>query len=306
MEQITYDINGTNPIDYLDSLQEIGNKKNKLWNGYEMTFVDADVKTNCQIFIKDDLHFYRTDYEVGYNILLRFKEEKDDTAYVDFRINNLGSNTSIIESKELELQTINKKEQSFHIFLKRELLGIENEELIQKMKLASKNPLLNKLSSDILSIPATGHSNALRVEGKMLELSYAYLEYLHAPLDDAPSFLSSDYKLNCLLNAKSIIENNFIDPPTIKSLSKKIGMNTNELKVGFKYLFGNTIRQFVITQRLLYAQQLILNTKLPLGTITNKVGYINHGHFSKLYKKQFGLNPQEERKYKVNRHQILN
>ena len=44
---------------YVDSLEEIGNKKQNLWNGLEMTMNARFAKVNTQIFIKKDLHFYR-------------------------------------------------------------------------------------------------------------------------------------------------------------------------------------------------------------------------------------------------------
>lgn len=296
MRKNTFLINCTNPFDYLNSLQEIGNKKHKLWNGYEIASNSPQIKANCQIFIKNDLHFYRTDYVGGYNILLKIRKEKEDQEYIDFRINNAGRTISIIEDKELQLCPSPKKEQSFHIFLKKEVLGLDKETLEVKRKSAHHCSKLNKMASDVLAIPASGNRNALRIEGKMLALSDAYLEHLHAPIVRAPAFLSCDYKLRCIYDARKILEDTFASPPTIKDLSKKVGINSNQLKTGFKYLFGSTIRQFVIGLRLDQAQQLVLNTKLSLGVICNQVGYTNHGHFSKLYKERFGLGPLFERR----------
>ncbi len=295
MRNSTFLINCTNPFEYLNSLQEIGNKKLKLWNGYEIASNSSQVKANCQIFIKNDLHFYRTDYVVGYNILLKIKKEKEDQEYIDFRINSAGSTTSMIEDKKLQLCPGPKKEQSFHIFIKKEVLGLDPKVLEVKRKTAQQCPKLSRITADVLSIPASGNRNALRIEGKMLELSYAYLEHLHSPIASAPAFLSNDYKLHCLSDARKILEATFTSPPTIKDLSKKVGINSNQLKTGFKYLFGSTIRQFVIGLRLDQARQLVLNTKLSLGVICNQVGYTNHGHFSKLYKERFGLSPLYER-----------
>lgn len=295
MKNETFLINCTNPFDYLNSLQEIGNKKHKLWNGVELAMNAPNAKANCQIFIKNDLHFYRTDYEVGYNILLKIKQEAVDQEYIDLRINNVGRTSSMIKDKELQLDPAHKKERSFHVFLRKEVLGLKPEVLETKRKNAHHCPTLNKLSSNILSIPATGNKNALKIEGKMLEFSYAYMNYLHSPITSPPSFLSCDYKLECIHQTKKILEDNFTNPPTIKKLSKKVGINSNQLKTGFKYLYGSTIRQFVINIRLDYAQRMIQNTQLPLGEICTKVGYVNHGHFSKLYKNKFGISPLNER-----------
>jgi len=295
MVNTTFNINTTDPMGYSKSLVEIGNTKHQLWNGIQLTFDKPQVKTSSQVFIKNDLHFYRTDYKVDLNILLKVNQEELDEKYIDFRINNLGNISSIIEEKELHLDPANKKEKSCHVFIKKELLSIDKETIDTKRKRMSNFSGINKLTSDILSIPATGNNNALLIEGKMLELSHAFLEFLHAPLISTPSFLSCDYKLSCIQNAKTILEKNYSNPPTIKKLSKLVGINLNQLKIGFKYLFDTTIRQFVINLRLDKARHFILNTRLPLGEICNKIGYVNHGHFSKLYKKRFGLSPLAER-----------
>lgn len=295
MTNNTFLINCTNPMDYLNSLHEIGNKKSKLWNGFEIMTNTPHVKANCQIFIKNDLHFYRTDYLVEDTITLKIKKEATDQEYIDFRIDKFGSNVSIIKDKELQLCPTHKKDISFHVFLKKDLIGLQKEVLETKRSTAHQCHQLNKISAEVLSIPATGNKNALLIEAKLLELSYAYLEYLHTPVESVPSFLSCEYKLKCIYNAKEILEDSFAEPPTIKALSKRVGINCNQLKIGFKYLFNSTIRQFVINLRLGIAQQMIKNTQLPLGIICNKIGYTNHGHFSKLYKEKYGINPLNER-----------
>lgn len=296
MRNNIFSINCTNPFDYLNSLHEMGNKKQKLWNGYEIVTNWPNVKANCQVFIKNDLHFYRTDYLVENAIILKINKETTDETYIDFRINNSGERASMIQEKELQMHPVQKKDISFHVFLKKELIGLPEEVLQTKRNMAHLCPKINKISAEILTIPATGNKNALRLESKLLALSYAYLEFLHAPLTNTPSFLKCDYKRRCLMDAKEILEKTFNNPPTIKCLSKKVGINGNQLKVGFKYLFKTTIRQFVIDLRLEQARQMVLNTRLPLSEICHNVGYTNHGHFSNLYKEKFGLSPRQDRK----------
>lgn len=297
MNSNIFSINCTNPHDYLNNLHEIGNKKQKLWNGYEMVIDTPVVKANCQIFIKNDLHFYRTDYAVkDRRIILKVKKEATDQDYIDFRINKFGGTVSMIKEKVLKMHPAQNKDISFHVFLKKELVGLQKEVLEFKRNRAYECPKLNKIIMDILAIPATGNENALRVESKLLELSYNYLEYLQAPITNTPSFLTCDYKRSCILDAKKILEKTFHNPPTIKCLSKKVGINSNQLKTGFKHLFEITIRQFVIDLRLKRARQLVLNTRLPLSEICQNIGYTNHGHFSNLYKEKFGLSPIQDRK----------
>ena len=185
MKKNIFSINCTNPLDYLNSLHEMGNKKQKLWNGYEIVTNRPKVKANCQIFIKNDLHFYRTDYLVEDAITLKINKETTDEAYIDFRINKSGERSSMIQEKELQMRPVQKKDISFHVFLKKELIDLPKEILQTKRNMAHLCPKINRLSAEILTIPATGNKNALQLESKLLALSYAYLEsvsYTHLTL----------------------------------------------------------------------------------------------------------------------------
>lgn len=293
MNVSTFQINSTNPYAYLDSLEQIGNRKRSLWSGFELDLSTPKSRGNCQVFIKEDFHFYRSNYQIGVDILLKGKQEEEDKEYIDFRVDNFGR--TIFTYKEWQSPAQPQNEKSYHIFLKKRILGIGDEIIKKKALNVYQNHRLNHLSSEILSILPTGNKNALLIESKLLEFTYAYLEYLHAPLKEAPSFLASDYKLQCLQDAKEILEHTYADPPLIENLSKKVGINSHQLKLGFKHLFGVTIRQFVIELRLQHARQLILKTKMSLGHICQTVGYTNHGHFSKLYKEKYGIGPLKDR-----------
>ena len=65
-----------------------------------------NVKANCQIFIKNDLHFYRTDYLVEDAIILKINKEATDEAYIDFKINKFGERASMIQEKELQMRPV--------------------------------------------------------------------------------------------------------------------------------------------------------------------------------------------------------
>lgn len=293
MNVSTFQINSTNPYAYLDSLQKIGNRKRSLWSGFELDLNTPKSKGNCQVFIKEDFHFYRSNYQIGIDILLKGKKEEEDKEYIDFRVDNFGR--TLFTYKEWQSPARPQNEKSYHIFLKKKILGIDEQTFAVKNHKARQDHRLSKLSAEILSILPTGNKNALLIESKILEFIYTYLDYLHAPLEETPAFLLSDYHIQCLHDAKSVLEKSYTNPPIIERLSKTVGINSNQLKLGFKHLFGITIRQFVIDLRLHHARQLILETSLPLGHICQRIGYHNHGHFSKLYKNKYGISPLKDR-----------
>lgn len=76
---------------------------------------------------------------------------------------------------------------------------------------------------------------------------------------------------------------------------KKIGLihqtNQTKLKVEFKKAYGITIHQFHTQKRLEKAELLLRATELPVYEVAKKCGYNELAHFSRKFKKQFGLSP---------------
>ncbi|MBR7012886.1 MAG: helix-turn-helix transcriptional regulator [Muribaculaceae bacterium] len=59
---------------------------------------------------------------------------------------------------------------------------------------------------------------------------------------------------------------------------------------------GMTPIAFLLQVRLNYASNLIVSDDTPLTTIAQRCGFNNLSHFSKMFKQQFGVSPQQYRK----------
>ena len=59
---------------------------------------------------------------------------------------------------------------------------------------------------------------------------------------------------------------------------------------------GCTLELFVIRQRLAAAQQLLVDTTLPVGRIARQLGYSNLGHLSRQFQREAGTSPSEYRR----------
>ncbi|AOY76525.1 helix-turn-helix transcriptional regulator [Clostridium formicaceticum] len=96
--------------------------------------------------------------------------------------------------------------------------------------------------------------------------------------------------------AEKIIINNIAEPISIKELSKKTGLNTYKLKVGFKELYGTTIFRYLKDVRLEKARDLLLNNdEMNVTEIANEVGYSNLSHFARAFRNKYGANPRDFR-----------
>jgi AraC-like DNA-binding protein len=93
--------------------------------------------------------------------------------------------------------------------------------------------------------------------------------------------------------AKDILVNNLDNPPTLSELSRKIGLNTYNLKKNFKALFGTPVFKYLQNERLKMAHDLINNKKATVQEAAWQVGYDSLGSFSNAFEKKFGYRPSQ-------------
>ncbi len=91
--------------------------------------------------------------------------------------------------------------------------------------------------------------------------------------------------------AGDILMRQMESPPTIPELALQVGMNSAKLQREFKQVFGTTVGQFLVQQRMACARELLLNRDTDVTQAALSVGYSNVSHFSRCYKKTFGVTP---------------
>lgn len=94
-------------------------------------------------------------------------------------------------------------------------------------------------------------------------------------------------------SAKEYLLNDLQNPPTILQLSRQVGLNQQQLKVDFKYVFGKSIYQFLVAERMKLAKELLGKSDMAILIIAEKVGYQNAGHFAKKFREHHGLLPSQ-------------
>lgn len=80
--------------------------------------------------------------------------------------------------------------------------------------------------------------------------------------------------------------------PSLKSISRQIGMSETNMQLKFKAYTGKTIIQYHREQVLLNALQMI-QANLPIKEVAYFSGYSSTASFSKAFKKFIGLSPSE-------------
>lgn len=105
-------------------------------------------------------------------------------------------------------------------------------------------------------------------------------------------------RLNSIL---SYIDHNFQHHPiSIESLAERFGYNKKYICNLFKKYLGVSPLQYIITQKLKEARQMVLNTSDTVESIAISLHYDNPQYFMRQFKKQFGMTPSEMRRHYAN------
>jgi AraC-like DNA-binding protein len=94
-----------------------------------------------------------------------------------------------------------------------------------------------------------------------------------------------------LNEVKKYIDQHFLDPASLDSLSKYFGINEFKLKHGFKVLFDTSPMRYLQYKRLEYSLFLLRETDRSIKKIADEIGYTHAANFTTAFTKTFGNSP---------------
>lgn len=184
-------------------------------------------------------------------------------------------------------------------FLKRYLTGDESEPIdflyskIQKevsLEMINMQPIdaLSLYSIEkILNVLDDEKMQSIRAEHRVMEFMIHRFSLLDILVE---GIASEEFELaSC---AKSILLQNFTDPPTVEVLAHLCATNASKLKKVFKKVYKITLYRYVQRLRLEEANMLLKEESLTIGEIAKRVGYKHQGHFTKLFVATYGVHPK--------------
>lgn len=101
------------------------------------------------------------------------------------------------------------------------------------------------------------------------------------------------YDLEKIQEARHILVSDLQNAPTIAVLARKVGLNQQKLKKGFKQVYDNTINRYLRSIRLEKAKLLLVEGTLSIGEIAEQVGYTNRSHFARRFREKYGVLPKD-------------
>lgn len=212
--------------------------------------------------------FYPADLEIG--ILLQWSEQE----YAELDVNKIS-----------QLEMIGR---SLHYHIEKYLGVTAMIGISQILKGAEFLPILNRQVDKAISWGTGQEDYHVFYYGDFNWNNYA----------EDPSAEELTTQNNVIVaQAKRYIEENYHQKGlTIHEMAKKNHVSPNYLSYLFKKNTGCNLWEYVIKLRMEESKSLILHTDLRRYEIAERVGYESPEHFSKIFKKYFGVSPSEMKK----------
>ncbi|WP_421919421.1 helix-turn-helix domain-containing protein [Marinifilum sp.] len=144
----------------------------------------------------------------------------------------------------------------------------------------------------ILSKYEDSISDLYMLEGKISELFACFIERVNKRQQIGKALDLNENDIDRLFKVKKELLNHLDEIPKVKDLAEKYAFSETKLQKLFKQVFGKSLYQFALYERMLWAKEMLSSGRFSVSEVGYRLGYSNLSHFSKAYKNQFGLNPK--------------
>ena len=161
--------------------------------------------------------------------------------------------------------------------------GDENE--IKGIEIGADDYITKPFNSKLLK---TKVSNLIEVRRK-LQSRYSQ-EVVLTPKDIAVTNLDEEF----LRKVQEVLENNLVESSfSVEDFSKAVGMSRMQLHRKIKALTGLSASEFVRSQRLKLAADLLKTSDINISQVGYSVGFNDHSYFAKCFKEAYNCTPTE-------------
>ena len=171
-------------------------------------------------------------------------------------------------------------------------LGAENEKRKYDIE-REMSPSMAVVLSQLAHCDLHSGLKPLYAKAKVYELFCLYFQSSRERAEESCPFLLDSENVCKIRKAKSILIESMADPPRLKSLAQRVGLNEYRLKVGFKNIYGKTVCGFLMNYKMEYARKLIEGGRIQIKAIAYSLGYENPSHFITAFKKKYGVTPKK-------------
>ncbi len=249
------------------------------------------LKGTCEA--KSTLNSYQERINKDYTVL---DMVNNDVSIVQTPKNTHKKFVGITLQKEFLAQNLPSNKQTDKI-----LNFFQGNKSIENLSNQKTHPKTQALALEIFNTPYINTLDKLYTESKVLELIYTEFTHLYNADKIKPNTMMrfSNQDKEALYHAREILKSNLSNPPSMKELARKVAINDLKLKVGFHKYFNETPYSISLECRLQEAKNLLEQSELNVGEISQKVGYKYTSNFTKAFIKRFGIRPKDMMKHRI-------
>ena len=151
-------------------------------------------------------------------------------------------------------------------------------------------PAVTQICTQLKNCQYTGLELDLFIQAKTLEAFAVTFDYIYTHNRDQgsrPQF----HDRQAVERTTEILLTDYAVPPSLRELSRRLGINQQKLMTSFKQINGITIYNYVKKVRMEKAAELLHDNRLSISEISTAVGYHGDGHFQQAFKQQYGTTP---------------
>lgn len=176
-----------------------------------------------------------------------------------------------------------------------EELHFLNVEQINRKFYSEKNltPALAMVIDQLFNLDFAANNLNLYYRAKILEILSLYFGQEEDKGIEKCPFLLDEVNVKKIRLAKQIIIERVANPPGLEELAKEIGLNSYQLKVGFKNIYGNTVHKYLTDYRMNQARKMLDSGQFRVNEVGYQIGFSNASHFIAAFKKKFGVTPKK-------------
>lgn len=150
-----------------------------------------------------------------------------------------------------------------------------------------------ELKNEMLYIAQNSDQSPFHLIGHL----YLFLDYLTRSSASRKILRGGKLQDFYIREATSFIEQNFQNDITVEDIAAFCNLNRSYFGKIFRDSVGKSPQEFLISYRMTKAAELLKLTQFPIRDISNAVGYPSQLHFSRAFKKVYGISPREWRDF---------
>lgn len=274
-----------------------GKLVNHYFDGLSVSFLEVNFLKNIYFSGKQEINALELSILLEGEKIINISSTKHDLvqesqeSYMAY-LETVKGNITYYDEKPIKEVTIRMFPEFIHKHQLDTIFSITKEFSLQKItdnfaiQLSAK---AQEIITELLTDTRKGILKRLFLESKVLELLSLQID------SDKTKKNESDALVKKLYQVQHIISKNLDKQYSISQLARKILLNDFLLKKEFKRVFGITIFEYALKERINRAKELLIHTNKPIYEIADLVGYKNATHFSAAFKKNEQVTPKQYR-----------